>query len=180
VDVLEFFSQGMEYLSLCYVADTEQLTRMKMADSLCLYVEQAAFASFEMQMYEIPAEELSVEALTALYEQVALDYGFESLDYDPREFVTVNHYYTNPLYIISYVVSNDVAMQLYQLERENPGSGLAVLEANLATDERYLRAFLETAGLESPFAEGRLKRCGKPLKLSLDKEKVSRKADLFV
>ena len=157
VDVLEFFSQGMEYLSLCYVADTEQLTRMKMADSLCLYVEQAAFASFEMQMYEIPAEELSVEALTALYEQVALDYGFESLDYDPREFVTVNHYYTNPLYIISYVVSNDAAMQLYQLERENPGSGLAVLEANLATDERYLRAFLETAGLESPFAEGRLK-----------------------
>jgi oligoendopeptidase F len=157
VDVLEFFSQGMEYLSLCYVDDTEQLTKMKMADSLCLYVEQSAFASFEMQMYEIPEEELTADALLALYEQVALEYGFESVGYDPREFVTINHYYTNPLYILSYVVSNDAAMQLYQLEQETPGAGLAIFEENLTTEEYYLHSFLESAGLESPFAEGRLK-----------------------
>ena len=158
VDVLEFFSQGMEYLSLCYVNGTEQLTKMKMADSLCLYVEQSAFASFEMRMYEIPEEELTVETLTELYEQVATEYGFESISYDPREFVTINHYYTNPLYILSYVVSNDAAMQLYQLEKNRPGSGLAVLEENLATEEYYFLSFLESAGLESPFAEGRLQK----------------------
>lgn len=156
VDVLEFFSQGMEYLSLCYVEDTDHLTRMKMADSLCLYVEQSAFASFEMRLYDIPAEELTADALVALYDQVAQEYGFESMDYDPREFVTINHYYTNPLYILSYVVSNDAAMQLYQLEQENPGAGLAIFEENLATGEYYFLSFLETAGLESPFAEGRL------------------------
>jgi len=158
VDVLEFFSQGMEYLSLCYGSGTNHLTKIKMADSLCLYVEQSAFASFEMRMYEIPREELSVEALTGLYEQVATEYAFESIGYDPREFVSINHYYTNPLYILSYVVSNDAAMQLYQLEKNRPGSGLAVLEKNLATGEYYFLSFLESAGLESPFAEGRLQR----------------------
>lgn len=156
VDVLEFFSQGMEYLSLCYVDGTEKLTKLKMADSLCLYVEQAAFASFEMQMYAIPEQELSVETLTDLYDRVALEYGFESIGYDAREFVTINHYYTNPLYIMSYVVSNDAALQLYQLERESRGSGLACLEENLDTGESYFLSFLNGAGLESPFAPGRL------------------------
>ena len=156
VDVLEFFSQGMEYLSLCYVENTEHLTKMKMADSLCLYIEQSAFATFEMLMYQIPAEELTAEALTELYDQVAQAYGFESIGYDPREFVTINHYYTNPLYILSYVVSNDAALQLYQLEQASGGSGLAIFQENLATGEYYLHSFLESAGLESPFAAGRL------------------------
>ena len=157
VDVLEIFSQGMEYLSLCYVEDTAQLTKLKMVDSLSLYVEQSAFASFEMQMYEIPPEELTVEALEELYDRVAGEYGFESVGYDPREFITINHYYTNPMYIISYVVSNDAAMQLYQMERSVPGSGLAILEENLTTEESYFLAFLRRAGLESPFAEGRIR-----------------------
>lgn len=156
VDVLEIFSQGMEYLSLCYVEDNAQLTKMKMADSLAMYVEQAAFAAFEMGMYEIPAEELSVDALLALYKEVGDSYGFESLNYDPREFITINHYYTNPLYILSYVVSNDAAMQLYQLEQESSGAGLACFEENLTTAEYYFLSFLNTAGLESPFAEGRI------------------------
>lgn len=161
VDVLEFFSQGMEYLSLCYVPDNAQLTKMKMADSLAMYVEQAAFAEFEMRMYEIPEAALSVDALLALYTEVGDSYGFESLDYDPREFVTINHYYTNPLYIMSYVVSNDAAMELYQLEQETPGAGLACFEENLTTDEYYFLSFLESAGLESPFAQGRIQQVRK-------------------
>ena len=156
IDVLEIFSQGMEYLSLCYVEDTEDLTRLKMADGLCIYVEQSAFASFEMQMYEIPPEELTTEALFDLYDRVAMDYGLDSVGYDPREFVTISHYYTNPMYVISYVVSNDAALQLYQMERNQPGAGLTCFEENLATEEYYFLAFLESAGLESPFAPGRI------------------------
>ena len=156
VDVLEFFSQGMEYLSLCYGEDTDQLTKMKMADSLCLYIEQAAFASFEMRMYDIPLEELSTQALAELYDQVAREYGFETVGYDPREFISITHFYTNPLYIISYVVSNDAAMQLYQLEQENPGEGLKIFEENLTTEEYFFLSFLESAGLESPLTKERV------------------------
>ena len=154
VDVLEFFSQGMEYLSLCYTEDSEALARVKLADSLGTYVEQAAFAAFEHQIYEL--EDPAVEDLYALYDQVALRFGFESVGYDPREFITIGHFYTNPLYIDSYVVSNDAAMQIYQLERESAGSGLSLYESHLDTQELWFLSFLEAAGLETPFAAGRL------------------------
>ena len=154
VDVLEFFSTGMEYLSLCYGG--EDLTRAKMADSLGNYVEQGAYASFERQMYGLTGDDLSAEGLYALYEQVALDFGFDSVGYDQREFVDVTHFYTNPMYVFSYVVSNDAAMQLYQLEQAQSGAGLALYEQNLTTEESFFLAFLDSAGLESPFKAGRI------------------------
>ena len=154
LDVLEFFSQGMEYLSLCYGDDTEALTRIKMADSLSIYVEQAAFASFEQRMYEL--ENPAAEDLYRLYEEVAAEFGIDAWEYDRREFVDITHFYTNPMYIISYVVSNDAAMQLYQLEQAQTGEGLGLYEENLATQETYFLTFLETAGLESPFDQGRI------------------------
>jgi oligoendopeptidase F len=157
-DVLEVFSQGMEYLSLCYGEPTDDLIRMKMADSLSVYVEQSAFAAFEQQMYALPAPELTVEGLYTLYDKIAQEYGFESVGYDPREFVTIPHFYTNPMYVISYVVSNDAAMQLYQLEQENPGAGLERFQENLDTQETYFLAFLDAAGLENPLAPGRMEK----------------------
>ena len=81
-------------------------------------------------------------------------YGFESMDWDPRDLVTVPHFYSNPMYIISYVVSNDAALQLYQRELEQPGGGSGIYLEQLATEESYFLAFLDQAGLQSPF--GRL------------------------
>lgn len=156
VDVLEFFSMGMEYLSLCYGENTEGLTQVKMADSLCNYVEQGAYASFEQRMYGLTGDDLSAAGLYDLYGQVALEFGFDSVGFDRREFVDVTHYYTNPMYIFSYVVSNDAAMQLYQLELEQPGAGWTLYEDNLATQEAYFLAFVSSAGLESPFRKGRI------------------------
>lgn len=158
VDVMEVFSQGMEYLSLCYGENTEKLTRIKMADSLCTFVEQAAFADFELRLYELPEEELTVESVWDLYDEVAGSYGFDSAGYDRREFVDISHFFTDPMYIISYVVSNDAAMQLYQLEQEEPGAGLERFEEHLPTQESYFLAFVEEAGLESPFAQGRMEK----------------------
>lgn len=149
IDVAEFFSQGMEYLSLCY--GENDLARVKLADSLSIYVEQGCYAAFEQEMYRLTGDALSPEGLRELYEEIALSYGFDSVGYDPGEFITVNHFYTNPLYIISYVVSNDAAMQLYALERETPGEGLRRLEQHLDTEESFFLAFLESAGLQSPF-----------------------------
>lgn len=166
-DVQEVFSQGMEYLSLCYGKDTEDLIKLKMADSLFLYVEQAASASFEQRMYGLTGEELSVEGLYDLYAEVALEYGFDSAFYDEREFVTISHYYTEPMYIISYVVSNDAALQLYQMEQAQPGAGRTCLENSLASEEVYILAFLENAGLESPFVPGRMQTVRQTLEEAL-------------
>lgn len=156
IDVLEIFSQGMEYLSLSYNPDGKDLVRLKMADSLCTYVEQSCFASFEQQMYSLTGDDLSVEGLYELYDRTAKAFGFDAPGYDRREFVTIPHLYTNPMYIISYVVSNDAAMQLYELERSQPGSGLARFTEHLDTEEDYFLAFLESADLTSPFDPSRI------------------------
>ena len=151
IDVLEFFSQGMEYLSLCHTGADGAFVDMKLADSLTVYVEQAAYAEFERRIYELPTQVVNGEKLLSVYEQVCRSYGFDSMEWDPRDMVTVPHFYGNPLYIISYVVSNDAAMQLYELELAAPGAGKAVYEQNLDTQQGWFLAFLEEAGLESPF-----------------------------
>ncbi len=158
VDVAEVFSQGMEYLSLSYVEDNAAFEKLKMADCLGIYVEQAAFASFEHRVYELTGEALSLENIQALYEEICISYGLDTPDWDSRDYVCVPHFYESPLYIVSYVLSNDAAFQIYEMELQEKGSGLACLQTNLASGQIYFQAFLEEASLESPFATGRLSR----------------------
>ena len=47
-------------------------------------------------------------------------------------------------------------MQIYQLELENAGAGLECYLSNLTSTEGYFLAFLDSAGLESPFIDGRV------------------------
>ena len=156
IDSAEVLSQGMEYLTLCYADDGGALTRMKMADSLCTYVEQAAYSAFEQAAYGLTGAELTGENLMDLYEEVTAGYGFDAWEYDGTEMVGITHLYSYPCYVFSYVVSNDAAMQIYQMELEDPGAGLVLYEENLTASAWSLGEFLEEAGLESPFAENRL------------------------
>ena len=152
-DVAEVFSQAMEYLSLRYADGGEKLETLKMADSLCIYVEQAAYADFEQQLYDLV--DPTVEDVEALYDRVCREYGFDSWGFDSRSYVDVTHFYTNPMYIISYVVSNDAAFQIYQMELAEEGAGLALLQESLYSEESWLLTFTDTYGLEKPLSEGR-------------------------
>lgn len=158
VDVAEIFSQSMEYLSLTYTQKGQTLQTMKMADSLCVFVEQAAYASFEQQVYALEGKDLTLENVIALYERIGREHGFDGSGWDARDFVIVPHFFTNPMYVVSYVVSNDAAMQIYQRETEDKGAGLKLLEDNFATEEVGVLAFVGSAGLESPFAPGRVQQ----------------------
>lgn len=156
IDVMEVFSQGLEYLSLCLGPADAELVQLKMADSLCTFVEQSCYAAFEQQMYELRGDDLNRQALYQLYEETAKAYGMDDNRFDPRELVTINHFYTNPMYVISYVFSNDAAMQFYGLEKSEAGQGTALYLSLLDKDFSYFLEFLEEAGLESPFALGRV------------------------
>lgn len=167
-DVAEVHSQAMEYLSLLYAEETEELTVYKMADCLSIYVEQAAYGLFEQQIYDLRGDALTVENIQALYEEIGTSFGFDSWAWDSRDYVMVSHFYTSPMYIVSYVVSNDVAFQMYQMEQEETGAGLAVYEQCLESMDSYLLTFAETYGLESPFAEGRLEQSVQTLTKELE------------
>lgn len=167
IDVAEVFSQSMEYLSLCYAENEGELEQYKLADCLCVYVEQAAYAVFEHMVYSLKGEDLTAENVYALYESVGKAYGFDSWNWDSRDFVAIEHFFTEPMYIISYVVSNDVAFQIYQREKERDGSGLRLFQNNLTSEESYVIYFAESIGLESPFADGRVAAVRKTLEEAL-------------
>jgi len=156
MDVAEVHSQGLEYLSLCCMEPDPALVRYKLADSLCIYVEQSAYALFEHKLYGLEGDELTVENVQALFGQIGSDFGFDSWAWDTRDYITITHLYTSPMYLISYVVSNDVALQLYQLEQERPGQGVEVYIQGLHSAESDLSQFVQTYGLEDPLAEDRL------------------------
>lgn len=157
-DVAEIHSQGMEYLSLFYGDASEDLKRYKMMDSLSVYVEQSAYALFEHQVYGLTGEELTVENVQKLYESIGLAFGMDSWDWDKRDYVVITHFFTQPLYVISYVVSNDVAFQIYEMEKETSGAGLETYRKCLESEDSVVQDFVETYGLESPLAEGRVEK----------------------
>lgn len=162
-NVAEFYSQAMEYLSLCYADAPDaaligQLRQEKMADSLQTYVTQAVIYRFEQLAYALPEEKLTVEELNLQYGNVAREFNYRVFDWDPREWIGITHLFEYPFYTISYVLSNDAAIQIYQMELEEPGSGLA-LYCDLAKrwKAQSLQSFVEQSGLEQPLSEERLR-----------------------
>ena len=157
IDTAEVFSQGMEYLSLFYAKASRELTLHKLADGLCVYVEQAAYSCFEQQVYELSPEELTVERVRDLFQKTGEGFGLDCWDLDGQSYIGIPHFFVQPLYVISYVVSNDAAFQLYQLEQQERGSGLDIYLETLDTEQEDFLPFLEEAGLDSPFLDGRIR-----------------------
>lgn len=171
-DVAEIFSQGLEYLSLCYAPEDtpelDTLRRLKLADSLNTYVEQAAYAKFECELYAMDPEDLTVEAMEELYNETCRSYGFDSWNWQEGDWFTITHFFTAPYYIMSYVTSNDAAMQLYEMELRDRGAGLSAYTSYLSGAQPYFMAFLEEAGLVSPFEENRLEQVKNTLETGLE------------
>lgn len=154
-DTSEVFSQGMEYLSIVYGDGTQK--EYLYYKLLYTYVTTAAQSDFEFRLYALPEEDLTVEAISQLYTQVGTDWGLTLLGkFCPAGLAGTMHFTLSPLYILSYTVSNDVAMQLYEMELQAPGAGMRCYQKALSTGQTGLLSFVEEAGLTSPFAEGRV------------------------
>ena len=167
IDVAECFSQGMEYLMLSYYdqvlsrGETANLCRMKMLDSLETYIQQASFAEFETVVYSTDPEHLSARMLNDLSLQLAIDYGYydgSSETYYAMSWSDISHFFEQPFYVITYPVTNDAAMQLYELERQEQGLGVKKYLEMLPRTHQGLIDTLTACGLASPFAPGRIQQ----------------------
>ena len=162
-DLAEVFSQGMEYLLLSRVPEDyrEELTDYKLLDTVDTFTQQGSFAEFEREVYARPAAEWTPERLNELSLKLAKDYGYfqeGQEDYYAKSWIDINHFFDNPFYVVSYVVSNDAAFQIYEQECAKAGEGLAVWNKMLPRDRDGLLETLEVqGGLEDPFAAGRMK-----------------------
>ena len=182
IDVSETFSQAMEYLMLFYMQDglteheQEDLYRFKLTDTLETYVQQASFAEFEHQVYQTDPEMLNADFLNELSLSTAKDFGYYdgySRDYYALSWVDIAHFFEAPFYVVTYPVSNDLALQIFALEQQQPGAGL---EKYLEILPRYNVGLIATAldgGLESPFAPGRVAQAAEDMRQLLEGERAA-------
>ncbi len=163
IDLAECFSQGLEFLSLWHldgVLDEKEIDKLRlsqMIDALNTFIQQCAFAEFESMAHALPPEELNAQKLNELALKSAKDFGMcpDGLEiYYQYYWMDITHFFEYPFYVISYPVSLDIAMQLYDLELEEEGKGLAKYFEILPRDYDTFLETVENGGLTSPFTEG--------------------------
>ena len=166
IDCAEVFSQSMEFLSLSRAdldpAERSALVRSKAADSVMVFLTQACYAEFENLAYSLPEDKLNAKGLNDLFLECNRKYGISMLYMGMENFLSpgwidVQHFFIAPYYVISYCVSNDTALQVYERELAE-GDGLDLFYELLQQDrDSTLPELTEGAGLASPFAKGRFK-----------------------
>ena len=163
-DVSETLSQAMEYLTLFYLQDDDvydSLLAYKLMDVLRLYAEQGSYNAFEERVYALDEAELTLENINAIALDCARSFGLESEwgdGYDSRSWVEITHFFQQPLYVVSYIASDSLAIQFYEQELAGEGQGLKLYEKamELAGDREFL-ALAEQLGLRDPLSEAQVK-----------------------
>ncbi len=162
IDVAEVFSQALEFLSLSHMdglLSSREIARLRegaMIDALDTFIQQAAFAEFESRAHALGPDALTADKLNELALQAAKDFGFceDGFElYYQYFWMDITHFFEYPFYVISYPVSLDVAMQIYELELQQPGQGQAKYFEILPRDWDSFMETVEHGGLQSPFAE---------------------------
>ena len=167
LETAETYSQAMEFLALCCTdtlseRDSQRLLRAKLADALDIFIYQGAYASFEEQVYKLEPEALTLDAVNQIFLQCCKDYGIYETGFDfyySQSWIDVVHFFEVPYYIISYCVSAQTSLELYRLEAEQSGEGIAAYFRLL--DRPYgkgVQAVMEAAELSNPFREGVLEQ----------------------
>ena len=172
----ETFSMAMEYLALQYTQTLSQkkkdnLRLLRLCDTAQTFATEACYADFEMRLYEMDADTLTPAVIDALYWTCCEEYGMdESLPKHPGEMCWCDQYtfYEAPFYVISYCVSAETSLQVAALEMEQRGAGVeAYLRLLDRDDGAGIQQVMEDAGLQSPFADGALKKAAEFLRREL-------------
>ena len=167
IDCNEIFSQAMEYLALGVAdltdAERENLRKSQAANAVNVFLSQALYADFEMQLYLLPENELTYEKFNEIFADCYAEYLYDLgsfSSYVAPSWCQVQHFFIAPQYVISYCVSLDAALQVYQCELED-GSGLETYRKLMSmSSDNSILALLEDAGMTSPFAENRMQELG--------------------
>ena len=162
-DASESCSQAMEFLAVIYSSylgqDGDIVKETKMMDLITLYAEQGAYNAFEEAVYAIPVEELTTDRIRQTAHDIYMEYGLLVPGDDPmydNMWIDIPHFFSNPFYIVSYIISNDAAFQIYEKELSDPGSGIETFIAlcDRNWDLNYLEN-MEDIGLDASFSVDR-------------------------
>ena len=174
LDRSEIFSQALALLSTSYMdgtlseSDIRYLLYDQLFGALDVLVIQGFYARVEELVYAIPYEKLSVEEgereatltlLNAAVTTAAEEFGLSSDYYSDISYVLIPHLITSPFYVSSYCVSIIPALEMFFMERDEAGSGIAVFSALISgvEEDATLEEALAATGLSSPFEDGILR-----------------------
>lgn len=169
-DEAEVASSALELLTLKYadgVFDSETAVSIGKSELLSItssLVECAAYSEFENLVYS--DKNLTVEKCNGYFRQVAEEYGISGGESDYLYWVMVNHLFEYPYYVAGYSVSADVALQIFENCDDSIDPYLDFIK--LASGGSFFEN-IKTAGLESPFAEGRAEKSAAVIKKLTDK-----------
>ena len=163
IDLAEVYSMAMQLLAAeqlrCLMTEEEYSNYMimNMQDILFALQEQTMLAEFELRAHELKNPD--VETLNALYLEVLEDYGLMSEweELFALGWVDVSHLFESPFYVISYPVASCAALEIYEMELEEKGSGA---DCFITMSESLISGLMEAldyVGLEDPLSEDSVK-----------------------
>lgn len=166
IDLAEVYSTGLEMIATTYLDNIEsdlteyEITTLKNYQGQIMIEtlrSQGILAEFEMAIYDPDStvNTSNAKELCSLYRDIANKWGgnIDSKDeVSAAMWITVPHIFQYPSYVFSYCISTDIAIQLNNMEHEEPGTGLECYLAlmNRGDSDDFLTIVTE-AGLESPF-----------------------------
>ena len=173
-DVSETLSQALEYLTIPYLQDDslhDAVLAYKLTDALRMYAEQGSYNAFEEQVYALADEDVTLENVNAIAARCAKDFGVQSEwgeGYDARSWVEITHFFQQPLYIVSYLASDALAVQFYEQELAQEGVGLRLYKDAIerAGDTAFLQ-LPKKLGLRDPLSAEQVEAIAKLMREAL-------------
>ncbi len=165
IDQSEVSSQGLELIMLEYLSgrlsedDAQYLKYNALCSALEVLIYQGFYARCEELIYSIPYDDITKANLDRAVTTAAGEFGFNTKYVNSISFIFMTHTFLYPFYVQSYCTSVVPALELYFMECEEEGAGLAaylkVIDRNCETELTFEET-LVAAGLSSPFEEGLL------------------------
>lgn len=165
IDQSEVSSQGLEYIMLHFLEGklSESDARYVMYNAMYTVLEvllyQGFYARFEELAYSLPYEQITEANLNLAVATAAEEFALNSDVVNSISYVFIPHIFLYPFYVQSYCTSVIPAVELYFMEDEAVGTGLAAYKKLIDRNgsvQTFAEAIVE-AGLSSPFADGVLR-----------------------
>ena len=175
LDLSEVSSQGLEYIMLHHLDgvlasdEVTYLKYLKLSEAFEVLLYQGFYARFEEYAYKLDYDEITLEKLNETVKAAADNFKLNSKIINNVSYVSIPHIFLYPFYVQSYCTSVLPALELYLLEGEEKGAGLAAYKILInRNDENHdFEEALATASLTSPFEKDVLRKIANDIYFSI-------------
>ena len=167
-DLMEIPSTGLEMLATekyghIFTNDADAARALALDQQMITLINGCIHDEFQRRVYEDP--DMTVDEMNQLFAQICSEYGlYEPFDVD-YSWIYVPHTFESPLYYISYAASTLVAIQIWDIAREDFDAGMEVWKTVLSKspyNDKYMTV-LQECGLRPFTEEGAVEEICAPL-----------------